>query len=310
MTIPALQLLKQLPGGIILLSSTYQMIFVNQFVCQQSGLKERDLLGKDFFQSFPEVPISWFCRKAVEVVTQCQMQQINWQQRLYLLKFPRQSLNEHQVMAQNISLIPLPQNSEGSLAIWIEDATETARCHAQLLLTTQQLRQHERLDGLTDLPNRQSWLQQLHLELARAERYQRPLTILLFELDRFKALNDQYGHQYGDITLQNLARQCSTLLRDNDVFARLGGAEFAVLLPDTDLTGGLEVTKRIRASLALQSSEEPLSKISLSISCGLSTWSRDTAADTLLQQVEQALYQAKCAGKNQTSIWRDTCLAS
>lgn len=306
MNVPALQLLKLVPGGIILLNSAYQLTFVNQFICQHSGLAERDLIGKDFFQLFPEVPKAWFCRKVAEVLTQCQTQQISWQQRLYLLKLPRQSAAGQQVMAQNISLIPLTQHAENALAIWIEDATEAARYHAQLLLSNQQLKQHDRSDSLTDLPNRQHWLQQLELELARAERYQRPLAILLFELDRFKALNDQYGHQYGDIVLQNLARQCSALLRDNDMLARLGGAEFAILLPDTELAGALEVAKRLKASLALQRGGEQSPKVSLSISCGLATYSQGGAADTLLQQAEQALYQAKCAGRNQTSIWRDS----
>lgn len=306
----ALQLLKQLPGGIILLNNRYQLTFVNSFVCQHSGLPERDLLGHDFFQLFPEVPKAWFCRKVTEVLTQQQAQQISWQQRLYLLKFPRQAATETMAMAQNISLLPLPQREGSALAIWIEDATETARYHAQLVLSTQQLKRHNRFDSLTELPNRQYWLQQLQLELARAERYERPLAVLLFELDRFKALNDQYGHQFGDSVLQSLARQCGALLRDNDLLARLGGAEFAVLLPDTELAGALEVTNRLRASLAQQGITEQLPPVKLSISSGVSTFTAGVSADTLLQQAEQALYQAKCAGKNQTSIWRDSSKAS
>lgn len=305
-----LQLLKQLPGGIILLNNRYQLTFVNSFICQYSGLPERELIGQDFFQLFPEVPKTWFCRKVTEVLTQQQAQQISWQQRLYLLKFPRQTAAENTAMAQNISLLPLPQRDDSTLAIWIEDATEAARYHAQLLLSTQQLKQHNHFDSLTELPNRQSWLQQLRLELARAERYERPLAVLLFELDRFKALNDQYGHQFGDNVLQSLARQCDVLLRDNDLLARLGGAEFAVLLPDTELAGALEVAKRLRASLAQQGITEQLPPVKLSISCGVSTFSPGVSADTLLQQAEQALYQAKCAGKNQTSIWRDSSKAS
>lgn len=300
----AQQLIQQLPGGVMLLDRHFKLTYVNDFICQHSGLSEQSLIGRVLFQLFPEVPRDWFCRKASEVLQQQRAQHLSWQQRLYLLKFPRQSVPDAGAMAQNVSLIPLDTAEGHVLAIWLQDATEAARHHAQLLLSNQQLKQQARFDPLTELPNRQFWLYQLQLELARAERYQRPLAVLLFELERFKALNDQYGHQLGDKVLRSLAQQCSELLRDNDLLARLAGAEFAILLPDTELAGALEVASRIKNYVAQLSGSEASLQAKLSISCGISALAPAIAADTLLQQAEQALYQAKCMGKNQTSFWR------
>lgn len=305
------RLVNQLPGAVLVLNSRYQLSYVNAFLCQQLELPEAQLLGQDFFSLFPEVPKSWFCRKMAEVLQQQQTQQLSWQQRLYLLKLPRQVKAEQSEfqMAQNVSFIPLshPQE-EAQLALWLEDASEAARYHAEVLFKTQQLKQLDRFDTLTALPNWQYLQQQLQLELTRAERYQRPLALLRFELDRFKLLNDQYGHQHGDQMLQGLARQFSALLRDNDLLARLAGAEFAVILPDTELAGAIEVAQRLRQQMeqfcAVQSAA-----VKLTISCGISTGTAGCSVETMLQQADQALYQAKRAGRNQISIWSEAALA-
>ncbi|MCB5225492.1 diguanylate cyclase [Alishewanella sp. 16-MA] len=307
-------MVQHLPGGVLLLNSHCQISYANSFIYRYSELTERELVGKSFFSLFPEVPKAWFNRKMQSVLTSQQTEQISWQQRLYLLKFPRQQhLDQTQVyMAQNCTLIALrhPQTHEQFLCLWIQDASEQARYHAKLLMTQQQLKIHDRQDSLTGLMNRQFWQQQLLLEIARAERYERPLSLMMFDIDQFKHLNDQYGHKAADILLQSLARHCAGLLRDNDLLARFGGASFAVVLPDTTLNGAIEVANRVRLQLSEQAFIEHEPKVRVTISAGVSLHQMSNSADELILQADQALYQAKRAGRNQVSIWNTAAIAS
>jgi len=306
-------MVQQLPGGVIVLNSHCKMVYVNKFVCRYSELPERELLGKSFFSMFPEVPKAWFNRKIEAVLTQQTPELISWQQRLYLLKFPRQTAQEHaqRYMAQNCTLLPLRDSNSGELhlCLWIQDVSEQVRYHAQLLFTQQQLKLHERQDSLTGLMNRTFWQQQLTLEIARAERYERPLSLLLFNLDRFKAFNDQYSHQQGDMVLQSFAKMIAALLRDNDLFARFAGAEFALILPDTPLVGAIEVANRMKKQLAQQVLLAQHPTLHLTMSIGISVYETATPTDAFIQQAEQALYQAKCAGRDQTSVFTLTAKA-
>lgn len=300
-------LMQHLPGGVLILNSSCQIRYVNHFICRFSDLTAQQLVGKSFFSSFPEVPQAWFNRKIEAVLKEQVTELISWQQRLYLLKFPRQSLGEEtpRYMAQNCSLIPMrhPGTGELHLCLWIQDASEQARYHAKLLFTQQQLKVHERQDSLTGLMNRAFWQQQLQLEITRAERYERPLSLLLFNVDKFKPFNDKYGHQQGDQLLQALAKFSAALLRDNDLLARFGGAEFAIALPDTALSGAVEVANRFRLQLANSDLLKSLPAVKVTISVGISQYQSPVDTSALIQGAEQALHQAKCAGRNQVSVF-------
>lgn len=303
-------LLRQLPGGVLILNNGSKISYVNHFICQYSQLTEKALLGKSFFSCFPEVPRDWFNRKIEAVLTQKKAETISWQQRLYLLKFPQEqkAASHSSYMAQTCTLLPLvhPTSGEAYIAIWLQDVSEQASYHAELLVSQQLLKVHERQDQLTGLMNRDFWQRQLQLEMARAERYERPLSLLLFNVDRFKHLNEHYGQQQGDSVLQEIARQAASLLRDNDLLARFAGAEFALVLPDTPLTGAIEVANRLRTKLFAQALLEQQPAVRISISVGVCLFQSGNSVDELIHQSEQALYQAKRAGRNQVSIFT-TC---
>lgn len=297
--------MQQLPGGVIILNSSCDILYVNHFVCRHSDLTAQQLIGQSFFARFPEVPQVWFSRKLETVLSQQLTEHISWQQRLYLLKFPQGALAEDSplYMAQNCTLFPLrhPVSGELHLGLWIQDASEQARYHAKLLVTQQQLKVHERQDALTGLLNRAFWQQQLALEISRAQRYQRPLSVVLFNIDRFKPFNDKYGHQQGDQLLQLLAKCTASLLRDNDLLARFGGAEFAIALPDTALAGALEVAHRLNVQLANTVLLPSLASTPITLSVGVCQHQGNCTVSELIQGAERALHQAKCAGRNQVS---------
>lgn len=301
-------LVQHLPDGIIILNTELKLRFVNQFICRHSGKTEQALVGQGFFSMFPEVPTEWFARKAHAVLTTEQPEYIGWRQRLYLLKFPHPdnaARDEPSYMAQNCTLMPVshPVTGERYLGVWIQNANEQATYHAQLLMAEQQLALHKRLDSLTGLLDRQYWQQQLSLEIARAERYERPITILLFDIDRFKALNDQLGHLQGDRVLRTLANAITSLLRENDLLARCAGAAFALALPDTALDGAVEVANRLKRKLSAMSLLEQYPAAKITISIGLSAYQTGLPVSEWIQRAEDAVYQAKRAGKNQIAIW-------
>ena len=154
-------------------------------------------------------------------------------------------------------------------------------------------------DPLTGADNRRSFLDKGALELLRSRRYKRPFSFLMLDVDHFKKVNDNYGHHLGDEVLKALVSRCKKILRITDLFGRLGGEEFAVILPETDSETALEVGERLRAELSLVRVESDQGSIQFTVSIGLSM--REDEADTLtaiMGRADSALYKAKELGRN------------
>jgi diguanylate cyclase (GGDEF)-like protein len=177
-------------------------------------------------------------------------------------------------------------------------AVDNARLHARvksLALT----------DGLTNLINRRAFDQALDTELARAARYQHPLSLIILDLDSFKAYNDLHGHPAGDERLKSIAAILSENVRHPDIAARYGGEEFAVILPHTDKTGALVMAERLRIATASQSPENIPSPghpvAGFTISLGVASFPQDGKTEKeLLLAADNAELHAKRLGKNQT----------
>ncbi len=164
--------------------------------------------------------------------------------------------------------------------------------------------QHElvhqaRTDMLTGLPNRRRFFELAELELARAKRYGGLVSIMMIDLDEFKSINDLHGHQTGDRVLMKFAETCKRTMRSIDIAGRLGGEEFAVLLPETDMTQAFEAAERLRQQLARESIEVSDSVLAFTASIGVATLSSgQDSLDSLLATADKALYEAKRSGRN------------
>ena len=173
-----------------------------------------------------------------------------------------------------------------------QEIAERQKAQAQLLeLAT--------TDSLTGLHNRRHFMESAQQELDRARRYQTPLSLALLDADHFKAVNDRYGHPVGDQALQMLAATGRRLLRDIDLFARIGGEEFAILLPQTDHAAAWIVADRLRQAIMDQSIATEAGPLCLTVSLGLASLDPATAnLDDLIRRADLALYQAKQNGRN------------
>lgn len=216
------------------------------------------------------------------------------------------------------SLIVAPLRVEGQLigAIMVGGTTrarytpddtatvaELAR-HAAVALKNAQMHsavaRAAQTDALTGIFNRGAVIERLERELERSRRYGRPLSVLFFDLDRFKNINDTYGHQFGDRMLRELARIATQSVRSIDLIGRYGGEEFVAVLPETDGARALIVAERLRAAVAarhftLDSGEE----VRATVSIGVAVFPDHGATmDTLIRVADTALYAAKSGGRN------------
>ena len=158
------------------------------------------------------------------------------------------------------------------------------------------------IDGLTHIPNRRYLVQFLERELQRSERYQRPLALVLFDIDHFKEVNDRFGHLGGDAVLRELAVCVQGTVRKEGLFARFGGEEFAVVLPEATLDVGAMVAERIRRLIEQRAFQYEGTPLTLTVSLGVAatTGHSAVAPDALINQADTNLYQAKRAGRNRS----------
>ncbi len=150
-------------------------------------------------------------------------------------------------------------------------------------------------DALTGLPNRRQLDDQLDRDIARAHRHREPLSVLLVDIDRFKAVNDRHGHRAGDRALRDLASRLSDTVRGGDLAGRWGGEEFLVIAPNTGQDAALELAERCRAAIA----EAPLASVgTLTASFGVATLMEHEDARSLVHRADTALYGAKDGGRD------------
>ena len=174
---------------------------------------------------------------------------------------------------------------------------------ARLVVDELELRQIAMTDSLTGAETRRSFEAQLDREIKRTQRYAKVFSLIMLDLDHFKAVNDTHGHGAGDIVLQTVAARIKHHMRGSDIFARIGGEEFALILPETDLVGAKVIAERIRESIASEPIALPETRINVTGSLGIATFTDPSeTAGALLDRTDAALYQAKRNGRNRVSI--------
>ena len=155
------------------------------------------------------------------------------------------------------------------------------------------------VDGLTQIHNKRYLFESLERECIRARRHARDLSVVMFDIDFFKKINDQYGHLAGDHVLRELARIVQERTRRDEVFARYGGEEFTIVLPETSLEGATALAQTIRERVEAHEFVFQSERIPMTISLGCAKLdANDRSAQDLIQRADEKLYEAKRLGRN------------
>ncbi|UTF60574.1 sensor domain-containing diguanylate cyclase [Gilvimarinus sp. DA14] len=301
-----MDILQNIDVGLVVLDRDYQVCLWNQFMQNHSGSAPEHVLGRSLFEIFPSLPREWFCRKAEPAFVLQSATFTTWEQRPYLFHFPhyRPITGVAEFMYQNSTIIPLlDTHAEVShICLILYDVTDSAISKIAQTETNHHLQGLSRIDHLTQLYNRGHWEHCLDQEFKRFDRYQIPCTLIMFDIDHFKKVNDTYGHSTGDEVIRMISQCLRDEMRETDIAGRYGGEEFCTVLTATDASGGLEFAERLRnrvVSQRLNLEEDIHVTISLGI-CELTTEIKDT--NEWIERADQALYQSKEKGRNQSSL--------
>ncbi|QDE32328.1 GGDEF domain-containing protein [Shewanella polaris] len=277
-------ILDQVDAYIYLKDTQCKYIYANQLTLDYFGVTLEKLKGTSDSDYFPE--------NVVDVLHVNDTKVLNSQSKISddVIVDTQTSLVVYHEVKQ-----PL-YNHKGLLIGLIGVSTDiTAAYHLR-----SKLEQLANTDSLTGLFNRRSFTSFCEHEFFRATRYFQPFSLMIIDIDLFKVVNDTYGHLVGDEVIKRVANICNEHVREADVLARIGGEEFAILLPDTDMNSAYVLAERLRE--AQQQYDKPQAP-SITISIGIATLrSQDKAFSEIFNRADKALYSSKHVGRNSVNV--------
>jgi diguanylate cyclase (GGDEF)-like protein/PAS domain S-box-containing protein len=265
--------------------------FVNASAIRITGYEEEELIGKHYptliHPDMRDEAIKFFGRQFVKGL-----------QNTYS-EYPIIMKDGHEVwLGQNTQLIVEDGNVTGFQAV-SRDITERKRLEKELRDSEERYRELSIIDDLTQLYNSRYFYHQLKMEIDRLARYEHPLTLLLLDLDNFKAFNDAYGHIEGDQVLLRLGQVIKRCLRKTDSAYRYGGEEFTIILPMTTSKEGAVTAERIRAEFKKENFSPVSGKhVYITVSIGLAQYKKQENMKAFVHRVDQLMYQGKKNGKD------------
>ena len=304
------QILDTMDSGLIVLDQDYKVCVWNSFMQSYSGILSQNILGECLFDHFEELPRTWLETKLKTSADLETRSFSSWENRPYLFKFNNFSpvSNSSNLMFQDIVITPLRSLSGdvSHIAIQINDVSETARNRIHLRETNQHLSEISRKDGLTGLFNRAYWEQSLKEEFAQLKVIEGASSLVIFDIDHFKKVNDTYGHHTGDEVIRRTSSLLRKTARSSDICGRLGGEEFTVLLPHTNQEQANYFAERLRKRIEQEIVKVEEFLINYTISIGVCEYKSYFESHTQwLKSADAALYRAKESGRNQTCNHED-----
>jgi len=304
-----IDVLNNIDVGLVILDSDYNIQLWNSFMQNHSARSPTEILGKNIFTSFPELPPAWFKRKVESVLVLKNSAFTTWEQRPYLFKFKnyRPITGIAEFMYQNCTIIPL-NDTKGRvehICLIVYDVTEIAVNRLQLQTANQKLHLLSRTDGLTGLLNRKTWEVEMQQEFRRFQRHQQACSLIMFDIDHFKNINDNHGHPAGDEVIRQTAAIVKDSIREVDIAGRYGGEEFAVILVNTAAEGALMVAERLRTRIENLTVKYEDLEIHYTISLGVSELNSKVREPVAwIDAADKGLYQAKHNGRNNAVVFK------
>ena len=295
--------------GLMVLDANQHIVLWNQWLASHSGQSAHRVLGSDLFDLFPELR----GQRLEQAVHSAMHSNLPTQlaPSLNPTPFPLYPAGTWggERMEQAVSVTPFSEGKERYCLIEVSDISTTVGRERQLRGQAEALRAQSYVDGLTGIANRRHFDVALDRELRRALRNNGQLSLLLMDIDSFKAYNDHFGHQQGDACLTLVAEAFAAMLqRPADLAARYGGEEFAAVLPDTGAEQAARHAEAIRARIAsLGITHAPkAARPHVTMSIGVASFDKERLADpeSLLGAADRALYAAKHGGRDRVVIDR------
>lgn len=292
------QVLDGLGHGVVVLDEECRVLYWNRWMELVSGRLSGEAVGKSLFSLYPTVDTAAFRRNFKSVLAFGIVAYFS--QRVHGQLFPFSpvpgSPEGFDSMQQHCVMGPLREGGKIVAAyLTVEDVTETVSYQRKLSELAMK-------DVLTSAYNRRFFDRRFAEELERARRYHHSLGLVMIDIDHFKAVNDGFGHQFGDEALKTLTSVCTQAVRATDILARYGGEEFCLLLPETGVEESIALAERIRSAVERNSICAFGRCANVTISAGVAISREEDSPDDLLRRADEALYAAKNGGRNRVEV--------
>ena len=296
-------MLESVEVGLVVLDLEFRVQAWNGFMENHSGITASKIRNRVLFELFPDIPKAWLTRKVDSVALLNTRAFTSWEQRPYLFRFrntrPITGTEDH--MFQNLTISPL-SGSTGQvekICLMVYDVTDIATGKRALERANEQLAKLSMTDLLTGLLNRGTWENLVDAEFERFRRYGQATSLVMFDIDFFKKVNDCHGHLAGDEVIKHTAETARSNLRQSDSIGRYGGEEFGVVLPETDAEGARIICERIRDAIEKSVVQTSVAPVRYTVSVGIAQLTdRPKNHMKWMQQADEALYAAKKNGRN------------
>lgn len=280
--------------GIALLNEEGYYRHANATLCRMTGYSEEELLRI----RFEDITHTDDLEKSIQSkqgIFQGDYSCINCEKRFI-------SKNQEVLWAEvNLSAIHGKDNEITDAIVVVNDLTVRKRMEKELL-------HQATTDCLTGVDNRLSFMRKTEREFNRAQRYKRDLALVLIDVDKFKDVNDHYGHLIGDRVLKDVVKACKAALRETDIIARIGGEEFAIVLLESDLETAKDAALRVQQNVSEAKVRYGDAEIQVTISMGIGIRrEEDTNVDSIFKRADDALYSAKNSGRNKIVVEDQAC---
>jgi len=303
----SLRVLNLVNGGIVVLDARHNIVLWNGWMVPRSGRAAARVRERSLFEVFPELRGSRVEAAVLAALTDGTSTAIPQSENRTPFPLREAGSFDGPRIDQAVTVSSFREGDERYCLIEIRDVSGTIEREKRLLDHAESMRARSYVDGLTGIANRRYFDVALDRELRRAQRMKSPLSLLLIDIDSFKAYNDHFGHQQGDACLSTVAQALAAKLkRPADVAARYGGEEFAAILPDTSLEQARLHANAIRehvAALALPHAASAYWPI-VTLSIGVASFDRERLHEVpaLIEAADKALYAAKRGGRNRVVV--------
>jgi len=290
------QILDSVNLGLVILDADLRVRYWNRWMESRSGIAAERIAGALLFDFFPSLKTPAFIRSCKSVLTFGNFSFFSQKLHRFLFPFRPDSSFESRFeqMQQSCTMGPLRNDDTtiSALYLTVQDVTELAAYEHRLMEMNMR-------DGLTGAYNRRFLEKRMEEEFNRHVRYSRSLSVVMFDIDFFKKVNDSYGHLCGDLILKDIAGEIAAMIRTTDFLARYGGEEFCCLLPETDLPAAQMIAERFRSRVAEAQHIYQGQEIYVTISLGVAALTPGlSSCHALLKKADDALYEAKRSGRN------------